>query len=407
MTLFKYVARSIDGAAQSGIQEAADKRVLARFLRGKGMILVSAEHKEKSDTPVFIKRITAGILGVPLVEKMTFIRYLAVLISAGVDISRALSVLEQQVKSPTFKDIIRAVHAEVMQGKTLHETLAKHPKAFSELTVNMIAVGEESGRLVESLELVANQLEREHQLVSKVKGALIYPAVVISAMLLVSVVMFIYVVPNLKAVFGDINLALPITTRVIFALSDFLVQRWYVALVIVILAVVILRVAWTVPQIKRAIDVILMRAPIFGSLVRKIVSARIARTLSSLISSGVPIIRSIEITSNLVSNTAFKNSLKESINHVQKGEPFSAALAIYPKVYPPMLVQMISVGEETGKLGEMLGRTANFYEDEVDQSLKNLTTIIEPLLMLFIGGAVGVFAVSILGPMYTLIQNQV
>src|SRR3989338_10788448 len=156
MTLFKYVARSIDGAAQSGIQEAADKRVLARFLR-KGMILVSAEHKEKSDTPVFIKRITAGILGVPLVEKMTFIRYLAVLISAGVDISRALSVLEQQVKSPTFKDIIRAVHAEVMQGKTLHETLAKHPKAFSELTVNMIAVGEESGRLVESLELVANQ----------------------------------------------------------------------------------------------------------------------------------------------------------------------------------------------------------------------------------------------------------
>jgi len=226
-------------------------------------------------------------------------------------------------------------------------------------------------------------------------------------MLLVSVVMFIYVVPNLKAVFGDINLALPITTRVIFALSDFLVQRWYVALVIVILAVVILRVAWTVPQIKRAIDVILMRAPIFGSLVRKIVSARIARTLSSLISSGVPIIRSIEITSNLVSNTAFKNSLKESINHVQKGEPFSAALAIYPKVYPPMLVQMISVGEETGKLGEMLGRTANFYEDEVDQSLKNLTTIIEPLLMLFIGGAVGVFAVSILGPMYTLIQNQV
>lgn len=405
--LFKYTARNLEGEQSKGVLEASDKHVLSRMLREKGMVLVSAQNEEVANALSPVKNIMGSLFGVPLVEKMTFVRYLAVLISAGVDISRALSILEEQVISSTFKKIIRSIREEVIRGKTLNESFAQHPKAFSGLVVNMVAVGEESGRLVESLELIALQLEREHELISKVKGALVYPAVVVSAMFIIGIVMFIYVVPTLKSVFGDINVALPITTRIIFGLSDFLVQKWYLAILFTIIFAVLFRVIWVLPLTKRALDFGLMRAPMFGSLVRKIISARIARTLSSLIASGVPILRSIEITSNLISNLAFRTSLKEAIDRVQKGELLSASLGLYPKVYPPMLIQMIAVGEETGKLGDMLTRTALFYEAEVDRSLKNLTTIIEPLLMLVIGGAVGVFAVSILGPMYTLIQNQV
>jgi len=398
----------LDGAAVKGSFEAADKHVLARLLREKNLVLVSADQEgEKSTHPGTIDRVISSFFGVPLVEKMTFIRYLAVLISAGVDISRGLTILEQQVKSSTFRSIIRSVHQEVVKGHALNEAMAMHPKAFSELVVNMVAVGEESGRLVESLELVANQLEREHELISKVRGALIYPAVVLTAMFIIGVVIFMYVVPTLKSVFGDINVALPPTTQFIFWLSDFLVQKWYIAIALIVAISVFVRIIWTMPSSRRLIDFGMMRAPLFGPLIRKIISARIARTLSSLISSGVPILRSIEITSSLMSNSAFKNSLLDAMNRVQKGELLSASLGAYTNVYPIMLVQMIAVGEETGRLGEMLNRTATFYEGEVENSLKNLTTIIEPLLMLVIGGAVGVFAVSILGPMYTLIQNQV
>src|SRR3989344_1991595 len=405
--LFKYTARNLDGEQTKGVLDAPDKHALSRILREKGFVLVSAKHNEDENAFSPIKNIIGSMFGVPLVEKMTFVRYLAVLISAGVDISRGLSILEEQVKNIGFKKIIRAIREEVMRGKTLNESFAQHPKAFSGLVVNMVAVGEESGRLVESLELVATQLEREHELVSKVRGALVYPAVVVSAMVIIGIVMFIYVVPTLKSVFGDLNASLPITTRIIFGLSDFLLNKWYLALAFIIIFIISMRFLFVLPVTKKAIDFGLMQAPMFGPLIRKIISARIARTLSSLIASGVPILRSIEITSSLITNIAFTSSLKDAMNRVQKGALLSASLGLYPKVYPTMLIQMIAVGEETGKLGDMLTRTALFYETEVDRSLKNLTTIIEPLLMLVIGGAVGVFAVSILGPMYTLIQNQI
>src|SRR3989344_8812625 len=189
-------------------------------------------------------------------------------------------------------------------------------------------------------------------------------------MFVIGIVMFIYVVPTLKSVFGDMNASLPITTRFIFAMSDFLVNKWYLALALTVIFVISARFLLVLPITKRALDFGLMRAPMFGSLVRKIISARIARTLSSLIASGVPILRSIEITASLISNVAFNSSLKDAMNRVQKGEQLSASLGLYPKVYPTMLIQMIAVGEETGKLGDMLTRTALFYETEVDRSLK-------------------------------------
>jgi type IV pilus assembly protein PilC len=267
----------------------------------------------------------------------------------------------------------------------------------------MIKVGEEAGTLEEVLKVLASQMEKEKDIKSKVKGAMIYPAIIIFAMLGIGILMLFTVVPELSKTFKELEIELPLTTRVVIGIADFLTKKWY--LVIVILSVLIF-LFWRVLKTKsgkKIFDSFSLKFPIISPIIKNTNSAYTVRTLSSLISAGVPLPRALEITSRTLGNVFYKNALSEAAEKVRKGEKMSEALKLYENIYPLTVIQMISVGEETGETSVILSKLADFYEEEVSNATKNLASVIEPVLMLIIGTVVGFFAVSMVQPMYSML----
>lgn len=402
MPIYNYRARTLLGEERQGQRDARDLPMLGHLLREEGLLLIEAR-AEKSRGPrsfsiPFLSRIS-------LSDRMMATRHLSVLIDAGVDLPRALGTLGRQTKNQTFKDALSTISEEIRRGQRLSDALRPYPKIFSELYVAMIAAGEESGNMVESLRGLAAQLEKQHKLRSRIKGAMTYPAIIIIAMMIIGVLMFIYVIPQLESVFGDLTVQLPPQTRFIFWLSHALLKQWYFFLGGFVAFVFVFRYAWTSHRGTLIRDAILMRLPVFKDLLREIASAFMARTLSSLISAGVPIVRALEITSRVVGNAYFRDSLQEASRMIEKGKPIHETLEQYSWVYPPLVIEMAAVGEQSGKLAEVLADLADFYEGEVDQRTQALSSIVEPILMLFIGSIVGFFVISIMQPMYSLINN--
>jgi len=347
---------------------------------------------------VLMKRVR----GISLTEKLMFTRNLSVMIGAGLSLTKALDILGGQAQSQKFSDILNMISLDVSRGEGLASSFAKFPDVFNDLFVNMIRVGEIGGTLENALKILGDQMKKEHDLRSKVRGAMIYPSVVIIAMSLVGVLMMIFVVPTLAATFSDLNVELPVSTRFVIGTSLFLQQFWYLALLAVAGIVFGLRAFLKTKRGKDSLDFILMRTPIIQELTIKINSAAFARTLSSLIDSGVAIVKSLEITANTLGNHYFADALRMGVQTVQKGKTLRETLAAFPDIYPQMIVQMIAVGEETGRLSAVLKQLALFYEEEVDNTTKNLSSVIEPFIMILIGGVIGFFAVSMISPMYSL-----
>ncbi|MBI2577897.1 MAG: type II secretion system F family protein, partial [Candidatus Wildermuthbacteria bacterium] len=286
----------------------------------------------------------------------------------------------------------------------LSGSLAKYPAVFSGLMVSMIHVGEESGNVEGVLGQLNIQLEREHDLRSKITGALMYPAVIVAAMIGIGILMLMFVVPKLAETFADLGAELPLPTRVVIALGTFMLEKWYLAFGgMAVAGVGLCRLSKTEPG-KRAVGNIMLRLPVISGIVRKMNAAFTVRTLSSLISAGVSLVQSLEITAGVLGNMRFKRALLMSAEKVQKGTELSVALAEHANVYPLTVVQMVEVGEETGQTSEVLAKLADFYEEEVSALTKNLTSIIEPILMLIIGGVVGFFAISMIQPMYSMLS---
>ncbi|OHA48955.1 MAG: hypothetical protein A2806_04675 [Candidatus Terrybacteria bacterium RIFCSPHIGHO2_01_FULL_48_17] len=401
MPLYKFRARTESGSEVSGTREAANTIELGRILHSdQRLFLVSAEQADKRGRKLSISLPFLG--GVPFVERMLFTRHLSVMVEAGLDLPRAFEVLIRQTRSPKFRKTLADLREDIVRGQRIGESLGKHPDVFDELFVSMVSVGEESGRLVEVLQLLADQMEKSHTLRARIRGALIYPAIVVIAMVGIGILMFLFVVPRLKEVFADFDVSLPITTRFIFWLSEFLLTKWYLVIPVLIAGGWVFVKMLGTHQGKQVRDKVFMRVPVFRNLLREIASAQIARTLSSLIIAGVPIVRGLQIVSNTLQNVYFKASLAASAASVEKGKTIHEALEPYEWVYPPLVIEMVAVGEETGKLGELLQRLADFYEAEVDRTTQNLAGIIEPVLMVVIGAVVGVFAVSMIMPMYTM-----
>lgn len=330
-------------------------------------------------------------------------RHLSVLLEAGVDLPKALGTISRQAQSEKFRSILTDLGRDIRRGDRFSVALQTYPQAFSELYVAMISAGEESGKLVETLRILADEMEKQHRLQSRVRGAMMYPAVVMFAMVAIGIAMFVFVVPQLESVFGDLAVQLPIQTRLIFWLSHALLAQWYFFLAGAVGVLALVRFAWTSDRGKSTRDAIFMRAPMIRQLVREISSAQMARTLSSLVSAGVPIVRALEITSRVVGSMQFRTSLQEAARMVEKGRPIHETLAQHPKVYPPLVVEMAAVGEESGKFSEVFADLAAFYEQEVEQRTQTLSTIIEPVLMIVIGVVVGFFVISMMQPMYSMI----
>lgn len=339
---------------------------------------------------------------IKLSEKMLFFRNLSVMIGAGLTVSRALDVLERQVKNKAFKKIIKEIHADITKGNSISASMAVHKKIFPKFAVAMMKSGERSGKMDESLSLIADQMEKEHQLKKKVKGAMIYPSIVLTAMLIIAVLMFIYVVPTLVSTFDELGVELPTSTKIIIWISSSIINHSILIIIVFLVLVSSFVMIFRTEKFKKLLSTVCLNLPIVTPLVQKINSARTARTLSSLSSSGVEILEAIDVTADVVQNFHYKKVLREAREEIKKGSRISSVFKKYEKIYPPLVGEMIAVGEETGKLPNMLLKLAIFYESEVSETTKNLTVIVEPILMIIIGVAVGFFAVSMITPMYSV-----
>lgn len=404
MAKYFYQAVSQQGQNQTGEEIAQDEKELAKILHEKGLVLISAKPAEKRGFSLKFD-LSQDIFGIPLAEKLMFVRNLRVMVASGVALPKALDILSQQVRSGMFKKAVIDMKESVVRGKALSQTLEEHSEIFSELFSNMVKVGEESGTLESVLNQLALQLEKEHELKAQITGALLYPAVVVLAMAGIGVLMLVVVVPKLAQTFKDLGVQLPFTTRLVITTGTFLSQRWYVAFPALFVLVGIFFRLLKTKRGKRVLDTFLLKAPLLSDLVRKTNSATTLRTLSSLIASGVPIVRALEITSRVVGNSFFREALEACSKEVSKGAKVSESLDKQNHAYPPLVIQMMSVGEETGESSEVLAKLAEFYEEEVTQITKNLASVVEPLLMLVIGAAVGFFAISMISPMYSLLNS--
>ena len=403
MPNYFYTTKTLKGETKTGTLEAKNKRELARILRREGYLLISASPEEEKVKKRKFELNISTITGVSLTEKMMFTRNLQMMIRAGLPLPRTLRILALQSKNKKFKNALLEIAEEITRGKSFSESLAKYPDIFSELFQNMVKIGEEAGTLEEVLKTLTQQMEREHDLKTKIKGAMIYPAVIICAMIGIGILMLVMVVPKLAETFEELAIELPLTTKLVIGLGAFLAEKWYLVILIIIILFFLLRAVLKVKKGKRAMDLLTLKIPIVSPIVRKTNSAYTARNLSSLIASGVPIVRSLEIVSEALGNIYFKEAMAEAAEKVRKGEKLSDALKPYQNIYPPIIVQMIEVGEETGQTSDVLAKLADFFEEEAGTAAKNLATAIEPLLMIVIGAAVGFFAISMIQPMYGML----
>ncbi|MBI5134380.1 MAG: type II secretion system F family protein [Candidatus Taylorbacteria bacterium] len=401
--LFSYKAKKSDGTEYEGTLEAPDKFALYKELHAQGEAVLSV--KEKSAKRGLKGALDISFGGTKAAERIMFAKNLSAMLKAGLPLARALSVLERQMTSKAWKPIFIALGAELAKGSAFSSALAAFPKTFTPLFVSMVAAGEESGNLSGSLSIVGDQLEKSYQLQKKVRGAMMYPAIILCLMVAIGVLMFIYVVPKLTSTFKEFNVELPFATRLIIGASD-LMQAHYLSLLAAVVAFVVAFVFFRKSASgKRFFGKLVIKLPVIGTIAKEVNSARTARTLSSLLSSGVDVVHAIRITSSVVQNVHYQNMLNRTAEGIQKGSTLQSLFMPRGDIYPPFVAEMIGVGEETGSLSKVLVEVATFYEGEVDQKTKDMSSIIEPFLMVAIGVGVGFFALAIISPIYSLSNN--
>jgi type IV pilus assembly protein PilC len=404
MPHFTYTGTDKEGKKVSTTIEAADRFGVYDMARQSGHTVTSViEGKNsKEQGTALIDRINAYIGSVKQDEMVMFTRNLSAMLKAGLPMSRALSVAERQSKNQTFKATMRAINEKLNQGTPFHEAIEVHTKIFSKLYTAMVRAGEESGSLADALAVLAVQMERSSNLKKKIKGAMIYPIIVVVVMLGIGILMMIYVIPTLTQTFREMNAELPTTTRIIMSMSDALANHTLLVFAGMAGAVFGFMSVLRTKVGRRGFEWLLVRLPVIGVMAKETNAARTARTLSSLLASGVDVVGAINITEDVVQNSFYKDILKETALRVEKGKPLSETFIEREDLYPILVGEMIAVGEETGQISKMLEQLAIFYENEVEQKTKDLSTIIEPLLMVVIGGAVGFFALAMIAPIYSI-----
>lgn len=340
--------------------------------------------------------------GVPLTQKIFLVQNLSIMLKAGLSLGAALNALKEQTPNKRLKNVLALISERVDKGESFANALKFFPKIFNELFVNMVESGELSGNLEEVLKQLHIQLKRDHELISKVRGAMIYPSVVIIAMLGIGTFVIIFVMPKFVSIFAEFQATLPLPTRILIHLSDLVQTRGLLVALVFITTLIVLIKFFKTTKGHRLLHHFFLVAPILGPIVKKINLARFSRTISSLIKTDIPIVQSFNITSRTLGNIFYREAMLESAEKIKKGSSINLILREYPTLFPPVVTQMITVGEESGSVDTILEELAEFYEEEVDQTMKNLPSIIEPVLMLVLGIGVAGMAVAVLMPMYSL-----
>jgi type IV pilus assembly protein PilC len=401
VSTYTYTARPERGAPVKGEIAGDSKAAVAAELRRKGMTVLAVDEKR---TIPSLASFTQGRARIKSRDKVVFSRQFATMINAGLALLRALYILEEQTSSPRFRSIISQVRQDVEAGSPLSDSLEKHPAAFDRLYVSMVRAGEIGGVLDVTLERLATQIEKDDSLRRSVKSAMTYPILIASFALLVMTGMILFIIPMFAKMYADLGGTLPLLTRIMVGISNVVASFWFIIFPGIIALFYGLRKLKHTKQGRETWDRTKLRIPMqVGTIIQKIVVARFSRTLATLVSSGVPILQAIDITGQTAGNSVVENAMVEVRENIKAGESIARPLERVP-VFPPMVTQMIAIGEETGALDTMLHKIADFYEDEVDTAVKSLTSIIEPIMMIVIGGLVGLIVVSMYLPIFNMMK---
>jgi len=399
MPIFEYEAIDKSGKKSRNKKEAINKESLIADLKKEGLYLLNLKEQKKT---WWQRELSVGT-GIDYQEIVIFSRQLATLIRAGVPIIQAIQILSEQTTNKRFRQILISVGEGVNKGDLLSEALKQHRKVFQPIFIHMIRAGEESGTLDIVLERLAVFMEKDHNSREKVKSALTYPVTVSFIAILVTIFLLVKVVPVFVQMFADFGATLPLPTRIILAISNFLVVRWYILLLALILTFILFSFLKQQGKGRYYLDYFKLKLPVFGKLLQKEAMARFTRTFSTLVRSAVPILNSINMVSDIVGNEVVKERLLAAINSLRQGESLAEPLK-KSWVFPPLVVHMIKVGEETGALDEMLDKIADFYETDVANMVDRLKALIEPLMIVFLAVIVGTIILAVIMPMFTILN---
>ena len=397
MKRYKYTAKSPNGQQVAGIVEASTPEQAARLVRQKGLVVLSIKIARESAFNFLAgrkKRVSSD-------DVAAFTRQMATMINAGLPITESLVILRAQTRGPLQK-VISRVLSDVEGGEPLSKAFSKYPDVFSSTFVALVKSGEVGGAMDEVFMRLADNLEKQQEFNGKVKGALIYPAIIIVGMIVVGVIMMLFVVPKLTSLYGEFDAELPLPTKILIGISSFGLRFWPLFLILLIAGIYFFDLARKTPQGKRQLDGLVFRIPIFGELQREIILTELTRTLSLMMGSGVSILEGLSVTASVVGNVVISDALKDAGDQVEKGFPVAYAFAKHPEAFPYILSQMVSVGEETGKMAEVLGKVSSVFEVESNQKVKTLTSAIEPLVMILLGLGVGFLVIAVILPIYNL-----
>ena len=401
MSTYRYSAMDPNGRTVTGTLEADSFELVRAKLSDLSYHVLSIKQAKNAGG---FKDAFNNMQRVGLRDLVVFSRQFATMIDAGLSVVKCLDILQKQTRNPKMKEVIGEAKRDVAGGMSLTEAIQKHPRIFSPLYVNMMRSAEAGGILDQVLNRLSGFLEKEQETRNKIKSAMMYPAVVFCFATLMLLGLLFFVLPKFKGIFETMGLDLPLTTKVMLNSSMYMKNYWYIYLVVIAGSVVLFKVFGRTERGKYAIDAAKLRVPIFGDLILKTAVSRFARTFGTLITSGVPVLRALDIVSETAGNRVISDVVVRARQSIKEGEKISTPL-FGSKIFPVMVTQMIAIGEETGRLDQMLDKVSNFYDDEVDNTLKGLTSLIEPLMIVGLGLIVGFIAVSVISPIYSLVGS--
>jgi type IV pilus assembly protein PilC len=400
MPYFNYTIRDANGQTRSGKVEAPNAEELRKRLQAEGLQVLEVTEDRKAP------RVPAGGYGrVKLSDLAIFSRQFSTMLDAGVSLIRCLDVLQAQTNNARLRKILMDLSARVESGESLSRSMARHPKAFSQLIIGLIRAGEVGGVLEESLQRIAGFLEKDVELRRKIRSALTYPVIVLLAAVGIVIFLVSWLVPQFASLFKELGIKeMPAPTQFLIDLSALFTQRWYVVIIAVVAILIAYKLFVSTRVGRRVADRVKLRVPVFGPLHHKIVMARFSRTMGTLLASGVPILQAMETVAGVVGNSVVSDAVIESRARIREGEKIADPLQ-RSKMFPPMVVHMVSVGEESGSLDHMLNKIADFYENEVEMTIASLTAAIEPVMIVLLGFIVGFIVISMFLPMIEVISN--
>lgn len=398
MKKYKYWARTTEGKEVKGTVTARDVDAVSEILHDRGLVIVNIK-----DTFDFnlekLNEINIG--GVPMKEKVVFMRQMATMVSAGLPITRALEIMEQQTSNPLFKRVITNVKDDVESGQTLADSFRSQEDVFDDVTLNLIEAGESSGQLDVILLKLATELEEKKALGSKLRSALIYPAIILLVIVGVIVLLMFVLVPAMSEIYSEFDAELPWTTTLLINLSNFITSYWWIVLLVLAISVVGIKAYIDTPKGKRNMDKIVLYIPVVKDIITKTQVAQFTRIMSLLLSSGLSILKALELTANSLSNTMFKEVILDARDDVEKGGSLTIPLS-RSQYYPLIVSSMIAVGEETGNLDVVLEKISEYFKDEVNEATQNMSSVLEPIFLILMGGTIGFIAMAVYMPMFQL-----